>query len=101
VKSFRGKVAAITGAGSGMGQAIARFLASQGCHIALSDINEPNLQQTADSLSKYDVKISIHPLDVADRAAVESFAEDVIAIMVRCTWCLTTLACLLPIQSNT
>jgi NADP-dependent 3-hydroxy acid dehydrogenase YdfG len=79
VKSFRGKVAAITGAGSGMGQAIARSLASQGCHIALSDINEANLQQTADSLSKYDVKISIHPLDVADRAAVESFAEDVIA----------------------
>ena len=40
MKQFKGKVAAITGAGSGIGRALALDLASRGCHVALSDINE-------------------------------------------------------------
>ena len=40
MKDFKGKVAAITGAGSGMGRELAIELAKRGCHLALSDVNE-------------------------------------------------------------
>ena len=40
MKSFSGKVAAVTGAGSGIGRALALGLARRGCHLALSDIDE-------------------------------------------------------------
>ncbi len=46
MKNFKNKVAAITGAGSGIGQQLAVLLAQQGCHLALSDINEQGLAQT-------------------------------------------------------
>ena len=44
MKSFENKVAAITGAGSGIGRALACHLARQGCHLALSDINVEGLR---------------------------------------------------------
>ena len=43
MKQFRGKVAAITGAGSGIGRGLAVELAGKGCHLALSDVDDAGL----------------------------------------------------------
>lgn len=76
MKNFSGKVAAITGAGSGIGQATAIALAEKGCHLSLSDVNDKGLEQTLEKLRSYPVKVTAHHVDVGDRAAVYQYAED-------------------------
>ena len=46
MKDFRGKVAVITGAGSGIGRSLAVQLSREGAHLALGDIDQENLSQT-------------------------------------------------------
>lgn len=79
MKSFSGKVAAITGAGSGIGQATAIALAKAGCHLALSDISQESLEKTIKMLANYPVKVSSHVVDVSDREAVYQYADDAVA----------------------
>jgi len=74
VKDFKGKVAAITGAASGMGRSLAVELARRGCHLALSDINQPELDKTAQLASRHGVKVTTARLDVANRDAVFAWA---------------------------
>ncbi len=76
---YRNHVAAITGAGSGMGRELAIHLAKMGCHVALSDINAEQLAQTKDLLVGYDVKVTTTVLDVSDNKAVEAWADSVMA----------------------
>jgi len=78
VTHFSDKVAAITGAGSGMGQALAVALAERGCSVAIADVNQAGLQETATRLPAQ-AKVSTHEVDVADREQVERFAADVAA----------------------
>jgi NADP-dependent 3-hydroxy acid dehydrogenase YdfG len=66
------RVAVITGAGSGIGRATALALARRGCHLALADISIEGLKETAWMLSTLGVRVTTHPLDVADRAAVRA-----------------------------
>lgn len=77
MKNLQGKVAAITGAGSGIGQALALFLAKQGCHLALSDINQEGLDDTQTKLSSYSIKVTRQILNVADEQAVFAWADQV------------------------
>ncbi len=79
MKNFNNKVAAVTGAGSGIGRCLAQNLAKAGCHLAISDVNEAGLVETADLLKEYSVKVTHQTLDVADRDAMYAWAEQVVA----------------------
>jgi NADP-dependent 3-hydroxy acid dehydrogenase YdfG len=79
VNSFAGKVAAITGAGSGIGRALAVNLAGAGCALALSDIDEASLAETVALCEGHGVKVTQQRVDVADRDAVFAWAEQVVA----------------------
>ena len=80
MKQFENKVAAITGAGSGIGRELAIQLATAGCHLALSDINEAGLAETRKlAEATGDVRVTTQKLDVADREAVFAWAERVVA----------------------
>ena len=79
MKNFNNKVAAITGAGSGIGQQLALNLAKQGCHLALSDINNDGLDMTLSLLEKYPVKVTRQILDVSDKDAVFAWADTVVS----------------------
>jgi NAD(P)-dependent dehydrogenase (short-subunit alcohol dehydrogenase family) len=76
---FDGRVAAITGAGSGIGRALARDLARRGTHLALSDIDEVGLAETVALCEGAAVKVTSQVVDVADRAAVHAWADQVVA----------------------
>ena len=79
MKSLRNQVAAITGAGSGIGRALAIQLANEGCHLALADIDSDGLDQTCQLLANQPVKVTRQTLNVADEKAVYAWAEQVVA----------------------
>jgi short-subunit dehydrogenase len=79
MKSFQHKVVAITGAGSGIGRALAVRFAQAGSDLALSDMNMDGLAQTKQLLSAYKVKVSTHQVNVSNKEAVYGWADDVVA----------------------
>lgn len=78
MKDLNGKVAVITGAGSGIGRALAQNLAAKGCGLALSDVNEAGLAETRRLLPPT-TACATWKVDVSDRAAMKRHAEDVLA----------------------
>jgi NAD(P)-dependent dehydrogenase (short-subunit alcohol dehydrogenase family) len=85
VLKLTGRTAVVTGAAGGIGRGIAMALARRGCHLALADIDETALAQTATAIAtgqdpgRGKVHISRHRLDVADRAAVAALPAQVAA----------------------
>ena len=79
MKNFKNKVAAITGAASGMGRTLALELARRGCHLALSDVNETGLAETAQMAGKLGVKVTTAKVNVANRDEMVAWADQVVA----------------------
>ncbi|TRX76560.1 SDR family NAD(P)-dependent oxidoreductase [Pseudomonas mangiferae] len=76
MKAFDGRVAAITGAGSGMGRELALELARRGCHLALADRDAEGLDETvrrAQAIAPA-LRVTHQVLDVAERDAVFAWA---------------------------
>ena len=76
MSQFAGKVAVITGAGSGIGRALAQQLAAKGARLALSDVNGEALDATLQSLTK-GTDARAYAVDVSKRQAVFAHAEAV------------------------
>ena len=78
MKNFKNKVAAITGAGSGMGQQLAVLLAKAGCHLSISDVNEKGLAETVELVKPYNVRVTSKKVNVAKLEEVRAWAADTV-----------------------
>lgn len=75
MKNFNGKTVVITGAASGIGRALALAFADRGANLCLSDINEEELNQTRELLTKYPVNVLTKKVDVAKKDEMQAFAD--------------------------
>jgi NAD(P)-dependent dehydrogenase (short-subunit alcohol dehydrogenase family) len=81
VDSFAGKLAVVTGGGSGMGRELARQLAGQGCSVAACDLFADTVAETAataQAAAPPGVRVTAHACDVADEAQVLRFRDELL-----------------------
>jgi NAD(P)-dependent dehydrogenase (short-subunit alcohol dehydrogenase family) len=80
--SFTGKLAVVTGGGSGMGRELARQLAAQGCSVGACDLNQDTMAETV-ALARAEappgVRVTGHTCDVADEVQVLRFRDELLA----------------------
>ncbi|MDT7721485.1 MAG: hypothetical protein QOE94_2496 [Mycobacterium sp.] len=77
MEGFAGKVAAVTGAGSGIGQALALELARSGAALAISDVDSEGLAQTKEQLRAIGAPVRTDRLDVTEREAFQIYADQI------------------------
>src|SRR5688572_32849754 len=80
MKDFRGKLAAITGGGTGMGRELARQLAGAGCRVALCDVSPEHMAETkalCEQAGPAGLRVTTHLCDVSDEAQVLAFRDAV------------------------
>ena len=74
MSELAGKVAAVTGAASGLGRAMALALADEGMHLALADVDAVNLESVGNAVRAKGVRAFSMRVDVSKAAEVEAFA---------------------------
>jgi len=82
MKDFAGKLAVITGGGTGMGRELARQLVAEGCDVAICDVIEENMAETlrlCESEAPQGIRITAHKCDVSNESEVKQFRDDVLA----------------------
>jgi len=82
MKDFRGKLAVVTGGGTGMGRSLAVQLATEGCHVAMCDITADDMGETrrrCESVAPAGTLVTTHPCDVSDERQVLAFRDAVVA----------------------
>jgi NAD(P)-dependent dehydrogenase (short-subunit alcohol dehydrogenase family) len=84
MKTLRGRTAAITGAASGLGRAMALAFADEGMHVALADVDEKGLSMTKNEAGKKGVTASAMRVDVSKAAEVDAFAASLKEVHVVC-----------------
>jgi NAD(P)-dependent dehydrogenase (short-subunit alcohol dehydrogenase family) len=80
LREFPGRIAVVTGGGTGMGRELAKQLAAEGCHVASCDVSAENLDGTREAcerLAPPGTRITTHLCDVSDEAAVLAFRDEV------------------------
>lgn len=75
---IKDKVFVVTGGGNGMGREVAIGLIKRGARVAAVDLNEAGLAETAKLAGAADGRLTIHPLNVTDRAAVAALPDAVV-----------------------
>lgn len=80
---LRDRVVVITGAGSGIGRALAAEMTGRGAHVAISDWNEASVAETAAMIEGAGTKVTTASFDVSDRSAFEEYAASVVDEMGR------------------
>lgn len=73
-----GQVAVVTGAGSGIGLALAHAFAAEGCSIVLADVQQDALEEAAAAVGAHGVATLVVPTDVSDRTQVDALARSTI-----------------------
>ncbi|MGE0217674.1 SDR family NAD(P)-dependent oxidoreductase [Mycolicibacterium sp.] len=79
MEGFAGKVAVVTGAGSGIGQALATELGRSGARLAISDVDTEGLAVTEERLVAMGAQVKAERLDVTEREAFQAYADAVAA----------------------
>ena len=80
MEQFEGRIAVVTGGGTGMGRELVRQLAADGCHVAMCDVSAENMDDSAvlaRKTAKKGVRVATFVADVSDKEQVVAFATSV------------------------
>jgi short-subunit dehydrogenase len=77
MKKLQDRVAVVTGAAGGIGRAVSLKLAQEGCDLAISDVNEAGLAETASQIRALGRRVCTHRVDVSDKERVRRYADEV------------------------